>query len=111
MNTIYRVTTIEMDGCDYQTSGTQTKWFKNKADATRHAKKFNIHYNKLKKRERKFHSTPESYGLDAPELLTALRLKFFEEYDCLPYQEANIEVHNYISTQESVVNLLNKFTE
>lgn len=110
MNTIYKVTTIELDGCVYPTAGTQTKWFKNKADAISHAKKFNMNYNKLKKRERKFHSTTESFGGDAPELLTALRLKFFEEYGCVPDSEATFEPHHYLSTQESVVNLLNKFT-
>ena len=110
MNTIYKITTIELDGCEYPTAGTQTKWFKNKADATRHAKKFNMNYNKLKKRERKFHSTTESFGVEAPELLRALRLKFLEEYGCLPDGEAECEVHHYLSTQESVVNLLNKFT-
>tara|TARA_R100001509_G_scaffold50064_2_gene27371 strand:+ start:1542 stop:1877 length:336 start_codon:yes stop_codon:yes gene_type:complete len=110
MNTIYKITTIELDGCEYPTAGTQTKWFKNKADATRHAKKFNMNYNKLKKRERKFHSTTESFGVEAPELLKALRLKFFEEYGCVPDSEAKFEAHHYLSTQESVVNLLNKFT-
>lgn len=110
MNTIYKVTTNEMDGCDYPTKGTQTIWYKNKADATRHTKRFNRHYNKLKAIESKFHSTPESYGLEAPESLTSLRQKFFEDYDCLPDGEAEVEVHNYLSTQESVVNLLNKFT-
>tara|TARA_R100000234_G_C4978175_1_gene169468 strand:+ start:193 stop:528 length:336 start_codon:yes stop_codon:yes gene_type:complete len=110
MNTIYKVITSEIDGCDYPTAGRQTIWYKNKADATRHTKRFNRHYNKLKAIESKFHSTPESYGLDAPESLTALRQKFFEEYDCLPDGEAVFEVHHYLSTQDSVVNLLNKHT-
>jgi len=110
MNTIYKVTTTELDGCEYPTAGTQTKWFKNKADATRHAKKFNMNYNKLKKQERKFHSTTESFGVEAPELLRSLRQKFLDEYRCLPDSEATLEAHHYLSTQESVVKLLNKFT-
>jgi len=110
MNTIYKVTTNEMDGCDYPTEGTRTIWYKNKYEATRHVDKFNSKFIKLKKRERKFHSTTESFGVEAPELLRALRLKFLEEYGCLPDGEAECEVHHYLSTQESVVNLLNKFT-
>ena len=110
MNTIYKVTTSEMDGCDYPTNGTQTIWYKNKYEATRHVNKFNRKFIKLKKRERKFHSTTERFGVEAPELLRALREKFREEYGCLPCGEAKVEVHHYLSTQESVVDLLNKFT-
>ena len=111
MNTIYRVTTIEMDGCDYPTAGRQTIWYKNKYEATRHVNKFNRNLEKLKKQERKFHSTPESFGLDAPFLLRSLRKKFLRDYGCLPDEEAECEIHHYLNTQESVVNLLNKFTE
>ena len=110
MNTIYKVTTNEMDGDDYPTEGTQTIWYKNKYEATRHVDKFNRKFIKLKKRERKFHSTTESFGVEAPEILRALRLKFLEEYGCLPDGEAECEVHHYLSTQESVVKLLNQVT-
>ena len=110
MNTIYKVTTNEMEGCDYPTNGTQTIWYKNKYEATRHVDKFNRKFIKLKKRERKFHLTTESFGVEAPELLRALRLKFLEEYGCLPDGEAECEVHHYLSTQESVVKLLNQVT-
>ena len=110
MNTIYRVTTSEMDGADYPTNGTQTIWYKNKHEATRHVNNFNSKFVKLKNRERKFHSTTESFGVEAPEILKALRLKFLEEYGCLPDGEAKYEVHHYLSTQESVVKLLNQVT-
>tara|TARA_R100000278_G_C5423876_1_gene147602 strand:- start:327 stop:662 length:336 start_codon:yes stop_codon:yes gene_type:complete len=110
MNTIYKVTTNEMDGDDYPTEGTKTIWYKNKYEATRHVDNFNSKFIKLKKRERKFHSTTESFGVEAPELLRALRLKFLEEYGCLPEGEAECEVHHYLSTQESVVKLLNQVT-
>ena len=110
MNTIYKVTTNEMDGCEYPTEGTRTIWYKNKYEATRHVDKFNSKFIKLKKRERKFHLTTESFGVEAPELLRALRLKFLEEYGCLPDGEAECEVHHYLSTQESVVKLLNQVT-
>lgn len=110
MNTIYKVTTNEMDGDDYPTDGTQTIWYKNKYEATRHVDKFNRKFIKLKKREREFHSTADSFCVGAPEILRALRLKFLEEYGCLPDGEAECEVYHYLSTQESVVKLLNQVT-
>ena len=67
MNTIYKVTTNEMDGDDYPTEGRQTIWYKNKYEATRHVDKFNRKLIKLKKRERKFHSTTESFGVAADQ--------------------------------------------